>query len=765
MADEGWDEDDDMDELFSFGVEGATAPDVPAENPPAADEEDKPATAEDADDSRARSGSTDSFLDLLDESNKNDSLEGGPVPIDDAETKEILDWLDEDDRPIETAGEETSATKDTKPESGNDDEKTEPPKEKEPPSSKSKEVAAKETTPVTAATIVQLPPKFTFLNLKEAVASSESTIDQIRDLFVDEGMKIDAADRPALWCRFVCGKSLERVNESSMAEAFRKWRQDFDLESRKDERTEWIKGEATILAERIVAVDDAAGKTLEDAKSDLCAVLVFHYESAAKRGEDEANTEMDSLFPPVVGTILSTGMPPAVASVVLSSIVPKMMPLLGLTHKERLEAAKTLHTQFYQLASYHLPLLVFHLDRYAPGWQWPKRLGENSEAEDSATSKGRNLEKQGVIPQSWLISHLAGESRGTNMNPMWLMSLWDLILTSSNNSLRFFLALSVLEKNSDTLLLATGDELKKELERIMDFKEGTTLEGFAIESEDETTSSEATDWVQEWCNRARALWESTPRSVVSKLRRCEDRAVTVALQERHRIAEEKLQAKLEAEAQAHKAAMEAERERRSDEARRVANELRLSSFYRKHCPEKEQNITKIMEKYEGKLGELDTKLKRKYGTGFHPLMKPLPVAKNTKNLLSSMNTGLTNQRKKFTKAFTSGKKDDAVETEGVESYVTLSVAPTEVLPIVCWSKESNRGERGNRPCDALKFYLVDSRPEDTVEEQGKFPTALAMSPEVLLDPDRIQQYDDMFESLRGAVHLVIMVSRSGTHLG
>ena len=146
------------------------------------------------------------------------------------------------------------------------------------------------------------------------------------------------------------------------------------------------------------------------------------------------------------------------------------MPILALTPAERLEAAKSLHSHFYLLACYHLPLLVFHLDRYAPGWYWPKRLDEvTNMKEESVTQKGRNLENQGVVPQSWLISHLAGECKGTLMNPMWLLSLWDLILTSSNNSLRFFLSLALLEKHADTLLMLTGEELLKELNRIMEF--------------------------------------------------------------------------------------------------------------------------------------------------------------------------------------------------------------------------------------------------------------------------------------------------------
>ena len=72
------------------------------------------------------------------------------------------------------------------------------------------------------------------------------------------------------------------------------------------------------------------------------------------------------------------------------------MPILALTTKERQEIAMILHRQFYFLACYHLPLLVLHLDNFVPDWH--------------------KCYPHGKIPQSWLISHLAGEIDGTFMN-------------------------------------------------------------------------------------------------------------------------------------------------------------------------------------------------------------------------------------------------------------------------------------------------------------------------------------------------------------
>jgi len=51
---------------------------------------------------------------------------------------------------------------------------------------------------------------------------------------------------------------------------------------------------------------------------------------------------------------------------------------------------------------------------------------------------------------------------------------------------------------------------------------------------------------------------------------------------------------------------------------------------------------------------------------------------------------------------------------------------------------------------------VDSRPDELLKRQGAFPTAARLSPEDLMEPERIQQKVEFFESLRGAVHICIM---------
>jgi hypothetical protein len=158
------------------------------------------------------------------------------------------------------------------------------------------------------------------------------------------------------------------------------------------------------------------------------------------------------------------------------------------------------------------------------------------------------------------------------------------------------------------------------------------------------------------------------------------------------------------------------------------------------------------------------KLKAKYGVGFNPALKAKPMPKISANKRLSLSTvnppGLSSRH---TQAQTT--KNDDSQPGDTDHQVAVKVSVTEVLPVICWSKEaaSSRGAtalaRGRYSHDhlvPLKFYLVDSRPEAPAQEQGRFPTAVAMSPEALLDPDRIQQNEEMFESLRGTVHICIM---------
>eukprot|EP00980_Cylindrotheca_fusiformis_P018941 scaffold6331_cov195-Cylindrotheca_fusiformis.AAC.5 len=734
-------DDDDMADLFSFGVEGASEPsnDVAQSDYKEMMQRVMPATGETDDDKS--NFSDDSFLELM-EQNKDLAVVSPAAGLGDeskAESKEemqvvdlqeIMDWLDADDEMEKSPDlDEISFVEPPKPE----------PLEA---------VLARSTESPTP------PPPPDFDTLEQAVKSPKSTMRQIRILLEKERFRVAASVRPYLWCKVICGKTLEETMQSSVADSFQQWEHSWQKEeAEKDEKRkkqlEWIEKESSALADRIVMTLNGDAQLSQRA---LASILINHYsvaQTSAHDEDDETGTSndqiesdhfIDPLLPPVACTILSAGVPKVGAAVMLSHIVPNFMPILGLTSKERLKAASILHSQFYLLVCYHLPLLALHLDRYLPEWY------EGS--------------PQGHVPQSWLISHLAGECGGALMHPRWLQCLWDLILTSSNNSLRFFLAVAVLQTHAEQLLLLTGDALTSEVKRVLSFSENTSDDGFSIESEEETTNQEAVQWVHEWTDQAQAIWEATPMEVVRKLRKLEDQAVNDALLERQQIAEEKLRLKLEAQARAHQEAMEKEQERKADEARLRLTRARLVAFYLQHNPGKESNIEKIMETYEGRYDVLDSKLKQKYGVGFNPALKPKSPAKKTGGANAGSGSG----------QFFGGKRKEnqnESETEQKPRDLVLKVDSCEVVPSICWSKESNRSrllkiqegsklDSGRDGLLPLKFYVVDSRPDDAAKMQGRFPTSVSLSPEIFLDSDRLNQQKSLLESLRGMVHICIM---------
>jgi hypothetical protein len=782
------DDDDDMADLFSFGaVVSEAASKKQSKNlidysQAMASVMPLPASAkknQKDDDDSTSDHSEDSFLDLLEQQTSHGGGGLGDVIFlsststkripentdtsitpsgrvrassgvydEDQETQDILNWLDEQDEEGKPMEEELVFVDTGETPPSLDDLSKTPPE------------------PIPTPTLSPIE----FDTLEQAVKSHKSSLRQIRILLEKEGFAVTAKVRPHLWCRVVTGKTLEGALKSSVGDSFQQWEQQHQNQQPKNkdgaeqhpqnQQLAWISKESAGLADRIVAVTHGDTHLCQKA---LESILLNHYSTGTTTASDEGekgetqlqnsssttDTMMDTLIPPVACAILSAGVPKVAAALVLSQIVPSFMPFMALTIQERDNAAKLLHRQFYLLACYHLPLLVYHLDRYLPDWYtWPP---------------------SGFVPQSWLISQLAGEcqGQGTFMNPKLLLSLWDVILTSNNNSLRFFLVMAILETHSDQLLLLTDSALKEELTKIMQFKENVSGDGFAIEAEDDTSSSQAVGWVLEWVDRARALWEATPVSVVRMLKKLEDDTVQSLLTKRQQEAEERLRLKLEAQAKAHQEAAEAERERKSDEARLRLTRARLIAFYRTYNPGKETNIDKIMTSYEGRYDVLDSKLKQKYGVGFNPAIKPKPVPKNT-NKLSGFGAmgffggggGNNNKRKEEENEF-------AVPAIDKREKVAVTVQASEVLPILCWSKQgnverlgqlspTNKGDQGDDKRLPLKFYLVDSRPEAAALDQGRFPTSVSLSPETLLDADQIQQHEDMFESLRGAVHICIM---------
>lgn len=770
------DDDDDMADLFSFG-----SGDFEIDSPPEDNVVGGTAASHDLGVISAapyRSNSDESFLDLLEDSPE---LLSGPSVLPsgvthDAETQEILAWLDEEKPTLVESELESDKDSDNndKPETTNESLSSTP-------------------APVPTETVVALPP--VFHTLVEALASSQATVGQIKRLAAANLDDITPANRPGLYARLlVSGKSLDAIQtQSSLVDAFHGWQ---SSEARQDELApQWLQLACDPLAERVAESLDqtlATQRDKEACRQDLIDVLQYHMRGLPRKpsGNDTDTEQPDSdwFIPPVAATFLGFGIPAPVTSVLLTQVMGQHMPVLALQAEERWEAAQELHQHLYWLACYHLPLLVFHLDRYVvfcscsaaaialdfrtsilfkcrtgvshspsdnknfrsywSGWCAP-RVPEKSgnfdapKAELAPTEQARNVERRGLVPPSWLVSFLAGD---TSFLPVtWMGRVWDWILTSFKSSIPFFLTLAVLERAADDLILLTGEDLKNGL-----------IKAFSFDAD--------SDWIDHWWSAAQALQTSTPSSVLDQLEKAVDESVQQAVLRRQKRAEADLKARLEAERQAHQEAQE----RKAEEARFRLNRARLVAFYRTHAPDKEGNIDQILQNYGDRLQVLDAKLFKKYGESFNPVVKENPKEKSPeKTHRGSSNLLGFGSRLNATKEDAGTSPVDDVEAIAASKteQVSVLVKAEEVLPVVCWSKEAAAMRGANRRAHKidfsalqLKFFVVDSRSEEAAAEQGRFPTSVSLSPETMLDPEKLQKAEEQFESLRGAVHIVVLGS-------
>ena len=473
------------------------------------------------------------------------------------------------------------------------------------------------------------PKKITFTSLSDAITSNASTIDDVRSLFSRVGGNIEEDDRANLWTKVICGKTFEDISNGSLADSYREW-------EKKDEvGTKFDGEEYSAIFDSLL--EHSCGMTKEDEgydvkKQQLISLSYFH--SRNKSSTSPILDGIDPLIPPVALAILQAGIPPATASVVLSNIEPSAMPLLRLGNSERYMAAKALHSEFYLLACYHLPLLVMHLDRHCPGWYWPRRgkLEDNKQPKDkgdeekpqdekegeevedqqtesnpSSKKKSDQLEENGLVPLSWFVTNFGGECGSSScLNHNVLLQLWDNVLTNGDYSWKYFLAIAVLEKKSDILLMSRGDELKKELEKIVDFQDDAASSESFVGAGDESSST-IDGTASEWLSSAKSLMEATPSSVIDLLRSADDRAVANALKVRQTKVDKELQAELDAQ----EAALKKEREERNKAAEAAENKARLIAYYREVQPEKVETVDAILKMFDGRMGVLNEKLKKK----------------------------------------------------------------------------------------------------------------------------------------------------------
>jgi len=735
------DDDDEMADLFSFGSsdisggeEAPTGAGIGALNTMTTSTDRtalSPLSADENTSDILRKYSSDSFTELMDEG---PSLFGSSLSTPqsstrhDAETQEMLDWLDEDPREKQTSPSVEFDGQDTVVFVSGDEKRegsasTTDTAEPNPPSAE---------TQAAAPTVVELPPQFDTLN--DALPSTNATVSQIRTLAQRTSLKEldDPSIRPELYCRLICGgKTKEQTQTGSLADSFLSWVQEHKDDLDNDD-TAWIEEAANFCMKTILTETNNPNAV---SQQDLIQLLRYNNTRSAPSSGNKRS--MDTLVPCVASTLLASGIPLAATSVCLGQIQADYMPLTALQEEERWEAALSLHQHLYLLACYHLPLLVVHLDRYLPGWHGPRVYEGDEQTQGNVTERARNLDKQGQIPSSWLLSFLSGQVLGKNLPIDQVLRLWDAQFAQrvdSAQSLRFFLTLAVLERAADHLILATGEKLVQQFQEAFLFPD------------------KGDPWFEEWMPAAQDLYKATPVTVLKKLQTAEDEAVQLALLARQARAEAALQERLKAEAAAHKE----EQERKAEEARQRLTRARLVAFYRKHAPEKEDNIDRILTNYADRLEVLEAKLYKKYGENFEPAIKPKEITKKPPPHKRSQSGGIL-------RSFGPRKGVEAVSLTVDEpvnrkpDQVSVLVTPSEVLPIVCWAKGgSPRTANDSSTNPPLKYFLVDSRSEEAAAEQGRFPTAVTMSPESMLEPEKVQSQEEMFEALRGAVHIVVM---------
>ena len=546
-----------------------------------------------------------------------------------------------------------------------------------------------------------------------------ATLMEIKEACRSINYKINQEDRPYLWTKLLCGRTLDAVIDSSMTESYIAFGDSFYANGGLEVFDEITRAEFDSMVESILKLKKDFDK--ESITFDLSCLFGYYHQSWV--GDK-------NLYLRISATIIGAGVASPVHSIVMRHILPSFIPLMGLENSQRILAMKHVHKKFYLLACYHLPLLIQHLDKFAPGWFWVRTQSSNeSELDNEATKIGRNLEAFGEIPLFWFGSSFGGSSMDIDR----LILLWDVLLCSNRTSLKFFLGLALLEKYSDTLLLTKGPELRNTLNEMVNLQ---------IDSEDDDKISDQ-DYIKDWIERAEGLIDLTPTSILDQMDVVEDEAISsnnVLQQER---VERSRQEMLKREADERRASKLKEELRKSEEKNDAINRSRLQKYYQKYNPDKVHTVPKILEHYKGRLPLLEKNLKSKYGEGFDPILPSTgiiyAISESGKNFKASFQSLALH-------AGVNEEKSALLESGGVSFQLSVN----EVMPSL-FSRSSGKGR------DSIKFLLVDARQPNKASLHGRFPTAIRVNPDMLMDPDSLREVMEMFETLRGSVHICIMV--------
>ena len=211
----------------------------------------------------------------------------------------------------------------------------------------------------------------------------------------------------------------------------------------------------------------------------------------------------------------------------------------------------------------------------------------------------------------------------------------------------------------------------------------------------------------------------------------QDEAIDFAPNLRSKLAMEKMAARLEAENKAHQRALEEENIWKIDARMQKVHyyKERLGKFYKKHCPEKLESVDKIMEIYKDRYEILDKRLHIKYGNVFLPLISVFnpKVTLTGQIMLSNVNQGLEIKKIRIiaSRAEERAKKyaKNLGDSTGQQVTITVTNTAKEIMPIICSGYSSNVPKNTRDP---LKYYLVDSRPDEISRCKEPFQQRLVL---------------------------------------
>ena len=211
----------------------------------------------------------------------------------------------------------------------------------------------------------------------------------------------------------------------------------------------------------------------------------------------------------------------------------------------------------------------------------------------------------------------------------------------------------------------------------------------------------------------------------------QDEAIDFAPNLRSKLAMEKMAARLEAENKAHQRALEEENIWIIDARMQKVHyyKERLGKFYKKYCPEKLESVDKIMEIYKDRYEILDKRLHIKYGNVFLPLISVFnpKVTLTGQIMLSNVNQGLEIKKIRIiaSRAEERAKKyaKNLGDSTGQQVTITVTNTAKEIMPIICSGYSSNVPKNTRDP---LKYYLVDSRPDEISRCKEPFQQRLVL---------------------------------------